>query len=1326
MSIFKTIVAMWLAAVLAACGGGGGSSGSATGSTSSSTSSSSSSSSGNGTSSTNPSIQTTIFDNSANQDVTNISAFGSYSAKAVVKDANGNPVPSAVVTFSVSSALAVVTPNTALTGVDGVATVRIFPASGQSEGAAMVTAVSTVSAVSVTGTAGFHSAGGFASLSTITIQVKNGSNIVTGIGLTGSYQAQARVLDGTNSPIVSKVVTFSESSGLATFSPVTQLTDANGYATVNISPAAGSTAGASTITATTIISGTAISGSSNISSTGGVNSNGTIVAGVYSGSTLVTSIGSSGSYIARATLTDATGAPAVGKFVSFGLGSGLATLGSSSALTGSDGVASVPIVATPGATAGAVQLQVGATISSVAISAAYDFYSSGNLSSNGNIVVSINSGVNAVSVISVGGAYTASAQVTDSSGANAPGKLVTFSLSSNLASLATATAVTGSNGVAAVTIYPTPGAIAGGVSLTATTTVSSAPIASTINFTSNGGQNANGAIAVGIYTQNTLLSNAVVNIGNSGSYYVNARLTNAAGSPVANTVVNFNLTSGLATLGSGTALTNSNGIASVSISPTLGASSGALTVNANAILNGASIVSSYDFSSSGASSGSQVNVSIKNNNTNLPVSAIDTSSTYSVSAQLLDSSGNPISGRSVTFGVNSSLVTLGQTTALTGSNGIATVGIAPTVGSSIAGAAAVTASAVVNGVNVSGAMEFSTTRGSNASPAVVASVVGVGPTYQSYSSVTSSTGVWAQARLTDANGNAVAGKLVNFSVSTPLATLSPSTALTDSSGVARVGISAISGVTGAATLTVNSNVSGIPVSSTSDFAYTGDTVVLSSITPGSVTIASGGNTSLSLTASLSSGGALSAPANVTLTASCGSINGSNGSVGVATTGGGSLVATYSAVQPNGNPCIGSVQIGATSGTASAAPLTITVSSPIASLVTYVSATLNQIYVGGAGNPVTTTLTYKVLTASGSPSQNTLVDFAIQNNPGGVYLNVASATTDNNGLVTVAATAGTLPGPLKIRATIDSTASSPNPIYTDSQNLTVASGPPSQRFMSVSVSTFNIEGQNLDGTPTTITVRLADRQGNPVVNGTVVNFTAAGGQIPGSCATSIDSTGHSSCSVQWISQNYRPSNGRVPILAYAAGTKDYLDSDFSNSYSAGDTLYEMGDLYRDDNENGVWDAGEFKILLSSSSDPLCPGGNLVGEPYPSTGRCTGILSTMVRQQVVVMNSSSSPLLYNWGGVAGSTITFDMVSSDKNNLPMPAGTTVSTTVIRSSGSTCSLIAFPAAVPNLSPGVDPLAVIKTSHIISASGCAIGDQIGITVTSPTGKLATVFQRTL
>jgi hypothetical protein len=402
-------------------------------------------------------------------------------------------------------------------------------------------------------------------------------------------------------------------------------------------------------------------------------------------------------------------------------------------------------------------------------------------------------------------------------------------------------------------------------------------------------------------------------------------------------------------------------------------------------------------------------------------------------------------------------------------------------------------------------------------------------------------------------------------------------------------------------------------------------------------------------------------------------------------------------------------------------------------VAYISATLNQIFVVGSGAPTDSVLTFKVLTATGSPSTNTPVVFTIPNNPGGVTLNAATGTTDNAGLVTVKVTSGAIPGPLKVRAAIASG------VYSESQNLTVASGPPSQRYMSVSQSSFNVEGQNIDGTNTTITVRLADRQGNPVQDGTVVNFTASGGQVATSCATAKVS-GIAQCSVIWQSQNPRPTNGRVAVLAYTVGTKDYLDRDSSNTFNVqtptsgtlDDKLIEMGNPFRDDDENGVYNSsidgfylnlgGGLASSTNGSQISLCPAS---GEPTPSDpGTCDGKLATIVRQQVIVANSSSHSQSITVGGanmlsISRSQFTFVVRSIDNPNLPMPVGTTIAAVPVTNTAVCKVNSTSPSTVGNIAPGVVTNGVypdFATTHSVTLSACALGDIINLTITAPSG----------
>ncbi|MBC7548019.1 MAG: hypothetical protein H7224_05165, partial [Polaromonas sp.] len=329
----------------------------------------------------------------------------------------------------------------------------------------------------------------------------------------------------------------------------------------------------------------------------------------------------------------------------------------------------------------------------------------------------------------------------------------------------------------------------------------------------------------------------------------------------------------------------------------------------------------------------------------------------------------------------------------------------------------------------------------------------------------------------------------------------------------------------------------------------------------------------------------------------------------------------------------------------------------------------------------------------------------------------ASTSDASGLVSIVVFSGTIPGPIKVRAALVSTPL----VFAESQNLTVASGPPSQRFMSLSVQTFNIEGSNLDGTSTQVTVRIADRQGNPVQDGTVINFTAEGGQVAPSCTT-LQVLGISQCSVNFISQNPRPIDGRVSVLAYTEGTQDYIDVNGNNKYDAGiDTLIPVGDAYRDDNENGVYDALLGEFVISRGGTDACLGS---GGQFPSVANtCDGKLSTTVRQQAIILFSSTKPRL-QLVSKSSTSVSFFLRSFDNSLLPMPAGTTVTASAIDSTLSnnlTCSVLLSPASpVPNVSPTNNPLSDLATFHSIGLAGCGAGDGVIIEVTSPSGLKST------
>ena len=145
-------LALLLAATLSACGGGGGSPGtpSGTGGT------------GNGGTGTTPVVPATpsvgvSLVNAAGNTSSALSGATPLTVRALVLDANKQPVPNALVTFTTDAELAVFTPGaaTALTDASGVASITMRVASLAAGGAGTVTASVSVAGSAVTSTANY-------------------------------------------------------------------------------------------------------------------------------------------------------------------------------------------------------------------------------------------------------------------------------------------------------------------------------------------------------------------------------------------------------------------------------------------------------------------------------------------------------------------------------------------------------------------------------------------------------------------------------------------------------------------------------------------------------------------------------------------------------------------------------------------------------------------------------------------------------------------------------------------------------------------------------------------------------------------------------------------------------------------------------------------------------------------------------------------------------------------------------------------------------------------------------------------------------------------
>lgn len=151
---------------------------------------------------------------------------------------------------------------------------------------------------------------------------------------------------------------------------------------------------------------------------------------------------------------------------------------------------------------------------------------------------------------------------------------------------------------------------------------------------------------------------------------------------------------------------------------------------------------------------------------------------------------------------------------------------------------------------------------------------------------------------------------------------------------------------------------------------------------------------------------------------------------------------------------------------------------------------------------------------------------------------------------------------------------------------VSTGVPSQSKMSIALDKYNIDWLDFNER-IQVTVRISDTAGNPVPAGTRVNFVSEEGStvvshcfLAGRTVTTGASTETiSECSVEFSPLSNAPIDGSATVLAYLEGEEAYSDADGDRKFSSGDTFFEGGRLFRDDNEDGFYTPGIDLFTLS---------------------------------------------------------------------------------------------------------------------------------------------------
>lgn len=617
---------------------------------------------------------------------------------------------------------------------------------------------------------------------------------------------------------------------------------------------------------------------------------------------------------------------------------------------------------------------------------------------------------------------------------------------------------------------------------------------------------------------------------------------------------------------------------------------------------------------------------------------------------------------------------------------------------------------------------------------VISSAAFVDSTGASTSSIGASGITLLKAKLVDPSGKPIAKQIIDVAgdASKVVFPEGPS-ALTDDSGVATIKVARASLVaTGAGSLTVTYSYKAgtflnypdgtpAPTLDTVVATYVGYQLATANVTlvnldVGAPSLAAYGTRQVSVQANLNGVPTLT-PVQVNFTATCGQVS----PLTASTDNAGKVVVSYSATDAAGaqstQGCSGkSVEITASTVGAAIVTKSLNILVAPATNMSFDSVAPTRIYLKDSGGVTQAVAVFKLVNARGEPLLGQDVDLTLKTLNGGLpkasigtigNTGAVRTTTDAAGKVSVPVFAGTVPTNVIVNAALVS-----NPaIQTDSAVLTIASGRPAQARVSLSIEKLSIEGFNVDGTESKVTMSLADRQGNPVPDGTAVNFVTSGGvMIPPTCTTGTV-PGDSRCTVSIRSQNPRPAgvnSGRVAILAYAAGEEDFVDTNFNNVFDCGvDTWMDLETAFRDDNFNGVFDTGEFSVPRAPSASAC--GGAVA--PSPTQG--DGVWGAAdVRMQGTIIFATGSAV------ITGTASTTSMTSTiaDGNGNSMPTGSDVSVDV--GSAAKCGANGgFSGKIANtLAPSQF---IVPIDRGLGSSGpipCAAGDLVQITVTSPLG----------
>ncbi|MBE1300266.1 MAG: hypothetical protein GJ680_10225 [Alteromonadaceae bacterium] len=1020
----------------------------------------------------------------------------------------------------------------------------------------------------------------------------------------------------------------------------------------------------------------------------------------------------------QATLTS-DGAASANQVVSFALSGSIGELTASTALTNSEGVAEI-FISNPNLTTGATTIT--ATFDSATDSVGFEYVESDAVTGTQlSIVILDSTCTTEITNSAVGNTELCVEATLSVDGQNIQGEVISFTIAPTIGELSAQTALTDTQGVATIAIT-NPTLQTGAATVTATYNA----ITSNASYEYIPGTTSSPSLNLSMLVDGAENNRFRV----SESATVNVQFLDESQQPVSDLIINFSASNTAIGITPTSALTDNNGRGSTVLTAT-SSELGAHTFTASTTYNGTAVSASFNFEITSGTGGGEDSVVLALELRDGSCTTVAANATFGTNETIcavavLTENTAPVSGEIVEFALSNSLSSLGAASALTDSNGAADVIISNTAGN--VGAATVTATfgTLSDSINY----EFVAVEDSiSPSPTLTSSMI-----VNDLSDTTFQAGTEAllRALVLNADGSPSANAIVNFSLQGTGPVISPVTALTSESGIAETMITATESDLGAYAVLMSTTVEGTQISDSINIAVSssgttieGDTkfghfasdgvtfvdgIIGSSLAeyPDSFSISAGATTGFNVVLVDENNERITTPASVTFTSTC--VARAEATIDqTVTTINGEASATFEDVScagANGNvdTVAATVVVNNTTFTATRE---FSINGEAVGAISFISATPTDIVLAGTGgqnNASVSTVTFQVNGELGNPLAQQEVSFVVNTNAGGLSIDPLTGLTNSAGQVSTRVTAGTVPTPVRVTASV--TTESGNEIQTQSDLLTVNTGLPDQNGFGIGVDVLNPEAADISGRTVTIIARLADSFNNQVPNGTTVNFIAEAGIVDGNCSTGENAQGTidpeeddtGTCSVTWTSTGVQPDDHRVTILAYAIGHETLYDLNGNNSYdgstidgppvnasnlqnagfgivsSSAAGFIDMSEAWIDEDEDGTRDDVEFLLDYDNNGSFSTADGNFNG-PQCSATDAQGNIDTnacgvdsaatiQIRRALVLVTSSSESLWRVYQGDVDDGII--LFTNDDNitpvgSLTMAEGETVSLNLV-----------------------------------------------------------------